>query len=97
MGESSHFCTVHDNSIQSTPQYKWENTTSCSPRQRHDLLGTRRMHCKAKGEGTFNGFSAKDKQLGAFQFIFLNGLGARGTHQVSCQNFNKLSGLQGFS
>lgn len=55
------------------------------------------MHCKPGERELFNGFSVKDKQLEVFLFILLNGFGASGTRQVSCQNFNKLSGLQRFT
>lgn len=75
-------------------QYKWENTAGRSPRQRHDLLGTSRMHCKPGERELYNGLSVKDKQLKLFLFILLNGFGPFGIHQVSCQNFNKLRGLQ---
>lgn len=92
-------CAIYDNSVPDT-LLKWCSTngrTGRSPRQRHDLLGTSRMHCKPRERELFNGFSVKDKQLGVFLFILLNGFGASGTRQVSCQNFNKLSGLQGFT
>ena len=92
---------LYDNSTRHTAvkvlQYKWENTVSSSPRQRHDLLSTSRMHCKPRERELFNGFSVKDKQLGVFLFILLNEFGTSGTHQVSCQNFNKPSALQGFT
>lgn len=73
---------------------KWENTVWAEVQQRGDLWVVSGIDRKGSEREVSNGFSVKDSPQEASVFVLLNGFGPSGSHQVSCQNFNKLRGLQ---